>query len=154
MNKIKYLLCIILILIPITRTCSTVPDLPKQEVVPEVVVSKDSIKVKLKAENITGTVYNAVESQCDGDPLHTADGTYIDKSDIENLNYIAISRDLEQQGFKMGDIVEIYHEDEDICGIYEIHDRMHQRWTNRIDFLMPDHVVLGKWDSITITKLN
>lgn len=106
----------------------------------------------LLIHNITATVYNAVPSQCDEDYLHTADGSFIDKDDIENLNWIAISRDLEEKGIVMGDVVEIIHEDEDICGIYEVHDRMNSRWTNKIDFLVPDHIKLGKWENVTIKK--
>lgn len=102
--------------------------------------------------NITGTVYNAVPSQCNDDHLHTADGSFINKDEIGNLNWIAISRDLEEKGLKMGDVIEIYHEDEDICGVYEVHDRMNPRWTNKIDFLVPDSVKYGKWNNITITK--
>lgn len=103
---------------------------------------------------VTATVYNACESQCNKDPLVTADGSIIDKSNIENLYWIAVSRDLLRDGLKYGDVVElICPSDSTINGHYEIHDCMNKKWTRRIDILMPDDVKYGKWENVEIRKL-
>ena len=42
---------------------------------------------------------------------------------------------------------------EDYSGIFEIHDTMNSRYTSCIDFLVPDHIVLGKWENVIIEKI-
>lgn len=97
---------------------------------------------------ITGTVYNAVEAQCDGSPLRTADGSYINKDKVNSgeTRWIAVSRDL-LEIFKYGDKVEVCGAGEEYDGIWEIHDTMNSRFESRIDFLVPDEIKVGKWDS-------
>ena len=103
--------------------------------------------------NVTATVYNATVDQCNSDPLTTADGSYIEISDIDNLNWIAVSRDLLRDGLSYGDVVELIHSDSTICGLYEIHDCMNKRWTRRIDILMSDDIKTGRWENVKLRKL-
>lgn len=116
-------------------------------------------KEVLEAKNIyivTGTVYNAVKSQCYGNPLVTADGSKIDKTKLENgeIKWIAVSQDLLKRGLKYGDKVEVRNiNNPKYAGIFEIHDTMNSRFTSYIDFLVPDHITTGKWTDIIIEKI-
>lgn len=103
--------------------------------------------------NVTATIYHACESQCNSEPLVTSDGSYIEPSDIDNLNWIAVSRDLLQEGLHYGDVVELVCADSTICGFYEIHDCMNKRWTRRIDILVSEDIKSGKWEDVTLRKL-
>jgi len=102
---------------------------------------------------ITGTVYNAVENQCDSSPLVTADGSRIDSSKVLSgeTKWIAVSRDLLRK-FNYGDRVKVSGAGK-MDGVWEIHDTMNSRFNNYIDFLVPDHVTTGQWKSITITSV-
>jgi len=119
----------------------------------------DYAKELLEAKNIyvvAGTVYNAIKSQCYGNPLVTADGSRIDKTKLEKgeIKWIAVSQDLLKRGLKYGDKVEVRNiNNPDYTGIFEIHDTMNSRFTSRIDFLVPDHVKTGKWTNIIIEKI-
>lgn len=87
--------------------------------------------------NVTATRYNPVASQCDQDPLTTADGKKINLKKLRNgsLKWIAISRDLKKH-LKYGDIVRIKStSNKEINGLYEVHDVMNDRHHNRIDIL-------------------
>jgi len=86
--------------------------------------------------NVKATMYHPVESQCDNDPLTTADGSIIDPYEVSSWNWIAISQDmLKKNGgiFNYGDQVYICGTHKD--GLYTIHDCMHKRKTGQIDFL-------------------
>ena len=119
----------------------------------------DHAKEVLETKNIyvvTGTVYNAVKSQCYGNPLVTADGSKIDKTKLENgeIKWIAVSQDLLNRGLSYGDRVEVRNIDNpEYTGIFEIHDTMNSRFTSYIDFLVPDHVKVGKWTNVIIEKI-
>ena len=80
---------------------------------------------------VTLTTYNAVASQCDGNPLVTADGTKIDlvKLSKGEINYCAVSRDLLRY-FKYGTRIYI-----DGLGVYEVHDTMNKRYSRYVDVL-------------------
>lgn len=108
-------------------------------------------------ETYTVTVYNAVQSQCSGNHIETADGSLIDTATLNNgtLKWCAVSRDmLGEGGYKYGDKIEILHADPLIAGIYEIHDTTNKRFTRRIDILMPSRIRVGKWDGVKIRKIN
>ena len=114
-------------------------------------------RTKLAENNtyiVTGTVYNPAAEQCDNDPLTTADGSKINKDKLKNgeIKWIAVSRDL-LDVFNYGDKVSISGISEDMDGIYEIHDTMNSRFTKYIDFLVPDHITLGKWENVIIKKI-
>ena len=87
----------------------------------------------------TATYYNAVESQCDSDPLITASG---DSIDLEKLNryelrWIAISRDLREY-YSFGDSVYIESNNKSVEGWWVVKDLMNRRFRRRIDFLVPE----------------
>ena len=103
---------------------------------------------------VTATVYNPVSKQCDSTPLITADSSNIDLTKLENgeIRWIAVSRDLLEH-FNYGEKVMISGHD-DISGIYEIHDTMNRRYNRCIDILMPSSKTTGKWENVTIEKIN
>jgi len=104
---------------------------------------------------VSGTFYNPVVEQCNSDPLVTADCSRIDLNNFPD-NWIAVSRDLLKSGdFKYGDLVVIEHDDESICGVYEIHDTMSSRFNMKIDFLVPPGQKLGdgRWSKIKMKKI-
>ncbi|MCP5063900.1 MAG: hypothetical protein GY936_15750 [Ignavibacteriae bacterium] len=99
------------------------------------------------------TVYNAVPSQTDSTPLITASNKHIDANNPGKHRWIAVSRDLEKYGFKFG--VEVCVENAgEMNGIWVVEDRMNRRFTNKIDFLVDNHIVLGKWNGVKITLNN
>lgn len=102
----------------------------------------DSIQVKtdsLKKVNNSGrftthvtlTTYNPVESQCDNDPLVTADGTKIDLNKLKKgkIKYCAVSPDL-LWALPYGSILEIEGH-----GLYIVKDTMNKRFDHCIDIL-------------------
>lgn len=104
---------------------------------------------------VTATVYNPVESQCDSDPLITADNSKIDLDKLNSgqLKWIAISRDLREH-FKYGSKVRIKCKtDPSINGVYEVRDCMNPRFTSRIDILKPIGHTKGRWENIEISSL-
>jgi 3D (Asp-Asp-Asp) domain-containing protein len=100
---------------------------------------------------VTATVYNADPKQCNADYLTTASLKKIDRVNPSKHRWIAVSRDLEKLGYTFGTevIVECCCEYD---GVWTVEDRMNKRYTKRIDFLVDNHIKLGKWDSVTIRK--
>jgi hypothetical protein len=103
---------------------------------------------------LTGTVYNAVPGQTDDSPLTTADNSRIDLHDLNsgNLRWCALSRDLLSRWdgpFNYGDLIMVEGAGH-MNGIWAVHDTMNKRYTNYIDFLVPEHIKLGKWENISI----
>lgn len=90
-----------------------------------------------KSITVTATKYNAVEAQCDGDPLVTADMSKIDLKKLKHnrIRWVAVSRDLLKR-FNYGDTIKIECSNEKLNGYWVIHDTMHTRFKNRIDFLV------------------
>jgi 3D (Asp-Asp-Asp) domain-containing protein len=106
----------------------------------------DSIRVPIDNENVEmdcgdtltvkATMYHPVEAQCDSDPLVTADGSIIDPYKVSDWNWIAVSRDLLVSGggcLNYGDSVYVVAGHK--TGWYIVHDTMHKRKRNQIDFL-------------------
>lgn len=118
-------------------------------------IQNDSIE-DVFYHQVTATIYHPVEEECDSDPLTTADGSKINLKKLKHgeLNWIAMSQDLIGTRYNYGDIIEIISEDEEINGLYEIHDTMNKRFTNRIDILTyPGRTRgKGKWN-IKIRKI-
>ena len=101
---------------------------------------------------VTATIYHSDPNQCNEDYLTTASlKTIEDPHDPER--WIAVSRDLEKEGFTMGTKV-IVTGTGDMDGVWTIEDRMNRRWTNRIDFLVSKDITGGKWENVTITIPN
>jgi len=89
---------------------------------------------------VLATKYNAVASQCDSDPLITADNSKIDIQKLNNyqLRWIAVSQEMTKVfNLNMGDKVFIECENPKINGVWEIHDHMNKRFSRRIDLLVP-----------------
>ena len=73
------------------------------------------------------TAYNPVPTQTDSTPEITASNKRV------RPGIVALSRDLEEEyGFRFGDPVFIVG-----LGFFVFEDRMHKRWTRRVDILMP-----------------
>jgi 3D (Asp-Asp-Asp) domain-containing protein len=114
------------------------------------------LESKVETFNVTATMYNAVESQCDSDPLITAAMYKINPKKASEHKWIAMSRDmLKRWGghFNYGDKVLISgagHKD----GIYIVADTMNKRFKKRIDILETKGTPLYKFNSVTIQKVN
>ena len=103
----------------------------------EVVVLHTDVEVT----EVIGTIYNAVESQCDADPLVTADNSKINLKVLKtgSLRWVALSRDLLKRWggpYNYGDTIHVYHTDNRIRGKWVVHDTMNARFKKRIDFLV------------------
>lgn len=99
---------------------------------------------------VVGTVYNSVASQCDSDPLVTADGSKITSKPVR---WVALSRDLLSRWggeYDYGDTIWVYHPDVRLCGQWVVHDCMNARFSNRIDFMNPEFY--GKFEGVLISK--
>lgn len=111
------------------------------ELAREQIIEERVVEVKTHYDGIfcTATYYNAVESQCDGDPLVTASGARIDLDSLNKYQYrwIAISRDL-LEFYKFGDSVFIESDNKSVEGWWVVNDLMNRRWSRRIDFLVPE----------------
>jgi hypothetical protein len=104
---------------------------------------------------VTVTMYNAEESQTDNSPLITADNTFIIKEKINELKYIAVSRDLHSRyggPFKFGDKVLLLNAGVK-NGVYIIKDLMNRRFKRRIDILEMDFAEQYKFRNAFIIDL-
>lgn len=96
--------------------------------------------------NVTITIYNPVSSQCDADPLTTADNSKIDLAKLKDgkLRWIAVSRDLLKK-FPYGTKVYVWiAPNHPYNGVWRVKDTMNARYTNRIDLLTYNRKY-GKW---------
>ena len=104
-------------------------------------------------EQVTATIYHAVEGQTDSTPFVTASGKHINPNNPAGHRWIAVSRDLETLGFVFGCKVVVTGADQ-MDGVYTVQDRMNKRWTMRIDFLVNESMRGGKWENVTIQLLD
>ncbi len=81
-----------------------------------------------KTKTVTATAYNSVASQTENHPEVGAWGDTLKPG----MKVIAVSRDLVKMGLVYDTPVKI----EGMDGTYLIKDKMHGRWTNRIDIFM------------------
>lgn len=103
---------------------------------------------------VTATMYNAVESQCDADPLITAGMYKINPKKASEHNWVAVSRDLLKRwngSLDYGDKVLIQGTHKD--GIYTVVDTMNKRYTNRIDILETSGTPMYKYKNVKLIKL-
>ena len=102
---------------------------------------------------VTATVYNAVPNQTDSTPLITASNKKINADNPGKHRWLAVSRDLEAYGFVFG--AEVCVENAGYMnGVWTVEDRMNKRFTKKIDFLVDNNIVLGKWKNVKITLIN
>lgn len=108
---------------------------------------------KKRVHVVTVTRYNPVKEQCNSDPTTTADNSKINKRKLKNgqLRWVAVSRDLKKK-YKYGDKLIIKSDDPSINGVYEIHDLMNSRYTNRVDILTDEGADMGKglWTDVVV----
>jgi 3D (Asp-Asp-Asp) domain-containing protein len=77
---------------------------------------------------VTATAYNSLPGQTHGDPTLAAWGDRLEPG----MKAIAVSRDLIELGLGHGVAVQI----EGLPGEYRVLDKLHKRWTKRIDVYM------------------
>jgi 3D (Asp-Asp-Asp) domain-containing protein len=77
---------------------------------------------------VTATAYNSVRGQTDGSPSITAYGIKL----RPGMRIVAVSRDLEKLGLRHGAKIRI----SGLEGEWMVGDRMHPRWSRRIDVYM------------------
>jgi 3D (Asp-Asp-Asp) domain-containing protein len=94
-------------------------------------LKRDTIKIHdtIYIKKINASYYNPSVSQCDATPFHTADGTHLTKN---TKNVVSLSRDLLKK-FPFGSEIEVVHPKK-LKGVYRVHDCMHKRFKNKIDF--------------------
>lgn len=106
--------------------------------------------------DVTATMYNAVENQCDSDPLTTAGMYHIDPKKASDHKWVALSRDLLKRWggqFDYGDTIRIENAGEK-SGVYTVVDTMNPRFTKKIDILETKGTPLYKFDNVRITKIS
>lgn len=102
----------------------------------------------------TATVYNAVPEQCGSNPAVTASGRVIVPEKVQELRIIAMERTMmARHGVHYGDTVLVKG-----AGSYDgewvVEDTMHPRnaGLDKIDFLVPADIKLGKWENVEVYK--
>lgn len=102
----------------------------------------------------TATVYNAVPEQTNAQPTVTASGLRIDPAQVAALRVLAMERTMmARHGIAYGDTVLVMG-----AGVYDgewvVEDTMGARYAgqDKIDFLVPSDVRLGKWDNVEVYK--
>ena len=104
--------------------------------------------------NVTVTMYQPVSYQTDSTPNILADGTKIRTQEASNYKFIAVSRNLLKRWggwLDYGDFIILKGTDEK-DGVYQVRDRMHPRWVNRIDILESIDVKPYKFEKAKIVK--
>lgn len=132
----------------------------EKEMPQEIIVDVDSLippPDTLLNLSVTATFYNPVPSQTDGSPNKTATGYKIDLSNPFKHRIIAISRDIEQRGIRMGDSVIVIFEDgtksAQYNGKYVVQDRMHHKQRNKIDLLVSPDMYMGLFKGVRLIKI-
>ncbi len=93
-----------------------------QDSIVKIFVIKEKTQFSITIDTVT--VYNAVESQCDSNPLETADGSIIDLNNHPK-NWIAVSRDLLKKNggnLEFGDTVILVARDKRMCGRFIVRE--------------------------------
>lgn len=106
----------------------------------------------LVSDNVTATVYNAVISQCNDNPLVTASRFVIIPENIETDRILAMERTMMTEfGIQYGDIIMVEGTTR-YDGLWQVQDTMNKRFAgqHKIDFLVPNHIRTGKWTSVKV----
>ena len=139
-------------------------------------------ELNLVYDNIWGSIYHAVERQCDKTPTITGDGSKINVSSASDLRWIAISQEMLDDEYRLklrlkkdstcelfkgriqyGDTIWIESPYPEINGWWVVHDAKNERYRNSIDFLQTvgDKSLFndnpkwsGKFENIQIYKKN
>lgn len=83
---------------------------------------------------VTVTAYSPIVEECDDTPFITAFNKRVKEGTI------AISRDLEKMGWRVGDKISLGD-----LGVFVVWDRMHPRWSNRVDIFFHDSTTAKKF---------
>ena len=121
----------------------------------EVIIEVIPEEWTLVAEDVEGTVYNAVPEQCDEDPIYTASMFRLNLDDVYSHRIIAMEKTfMKTLGLRYGDVVKVEGAGR-WDGIWQIQDTMSPRFAGRkkIDFLVPEDIKLGKWNTIKLYSL-
>lgn len=148
----KKILIVILALTIFNTIYIRVIDINNQSAFETIFKSIDTLNQHYK---VTVTMYNAVEGQCDADPLITAGMYKINPNKASEHKWVAMSRDmLKRWGgeFDYGDKIKINGAD-DKDGIYTVVDTMNPRFKNHIDILETVGTPLYKYKDVTIKKI-
>ncbi|KJF85220.1 hypothetical protein GLP30_06885 [Photobacterium phosphoreum] len=106
--------------------------------------SVHSYASSFKKLNVTATAYNSVSAQTDSTPNIAAWGDRLKPG----MKAIAVSRDLLKMGLKRGSKVKI----SGLPGEYVVLDKMHHRWSRKIDIYMGKNVRAAKnWGKRRVT---
>jgi 3D (Asp-Asp-Asp) domain-containing protein len=93
---------------------------------------------------VTASAYNSLPGQTEGEPNVAAWGDELEPG----MKAIAVSRDLIDRGLTRGVEVKI----EGLRGTYRVMDRMHGRWTEKIDIYMgTDRKAAKEWGRRRVT---
>jgi 3D (Asp-Asp-Asp) domain-containing protein len=101
------------------------PDHKPCKEIHDTIILHDTIYLK----KVNASYYNPTKGQCDDSPFHTADGTFLSKN---KKNIVSLSRDLLKK-YPFGSKIEVIFPKK-LKGIYSVHDCMHKRFRNKIDF--------------------
>lgn len=103
------------------------------------------IQVEFRDRTVcTVTFYTPCPAETDSTPYITASGIRV------RPGICAVSRDLEEMGFTFGKTIYV-----EGLGLFEIQDRMHTRWTKRVDILVFSKAQarkLGKMRNIRVVR--
>lgn len=127
---------------------------PKERIVEVEVEIEREVIVERESEVyvVTATVYQAVEGQCDDNPLVTASGAKISSAESAyEHRYLAVSRDL-LDVFPYGTMVEVSGCGE-LDGLWVVADTMNRRYKGYIDLLINPDMRGGKWEGVRIKKI-
>lgn len=103
---------------------------------------------------VTATMYKPHSAYTDDSPDILADGTKINIYRVDEYRYVALSRDLLRRWggpFNYGDFI-VVEGAGDHSGVWRVKDTMHERWVNRLDFLMPLGTPPFKYEAVVIRK--
>jgi len=93
---------------------------------------------------VTATAYNSLPNQTQGNPTIAAWGDKL----VPGIKVIAVSRDLIPKGLTHNVKVRI----DGLSGTYIVMDKLHKRWTKRIDIYMGNDVKAAKdWGKREVT---
>lgn len=120
----------------------------------ETAVAKNS-PWQLACNDVTATVYNAVESQCNADCGRTASMFRLNLDNPYSHRIIAIERTMmKKYGLQMGDVVYLEGTGE-YDGIWQVQDKMNKRFAglDKIDLLVNSDTRYGMWDGVKLYTL-
>lgn len=112
----------------------------------------------IQIDLVEATVYNACATQTNADYLTTADNSKIDLSMVNELRWLAMSRDMLNRwggNYNYKDNVLVLSKDFRINGFWSVRDCMNERFSSRVDFLQCQHTgIYDKWDIVIIIKFS